>query len=91
MEWGKTNSSYTNHQTALVSEERIASLFQPDTLAAAQYFDNLRRTTILEPEKRLMLAVLEDAVSCFSGQRPGAQREKEENFSGGGRVDPGRG
>jgi hypothetical protein len=65
MEWEKTNSSYTNHQTALVSEERIASLFQPDTLAAAQYFDNLRRTTILEPEKRLMLAVLEDAVSCF--------------------------
>jgi len=34
MEWEKTNSSYTNHQTALVSEERIASLFQPDTHGA---------------------------------------------------------
>jgi hypothetical protein len=48
----------------LAVDEKLASLFQPDTLLAAQYFDNLRRRT-LEPEKRLMLAVLEDAVRCF--------------------------
>lgn len=47
------------------AEEKIASLFEPDTLLAAQYFDNLRRKTILEPEKRLVLAVLEDAINCF--------------------------
>jgi hypothetical protein len=46
-------------------EEKLASLFEPDRLASAQYFDNLRRKTILEPEKRLILAVLEDAVNCF--------------------------
>ena len=47
------------------AEEKIASLFEPDTLLSAQYFDNLRRKTILEPEKMLLLAVLEDAISCF--------------------------
>ena len=47
------------------AEEKIASLFEPDTLLSAQYFDNLRRKTILEPEKALILAVLEDAINCF--------------------------
>ena len=47
------------------AEEKIASLFEPDTLLSAQYFDSLRRKAILEPEKRLVLAVLEDAINCF--------------------------
>ena len=47
------------------AEVKIASLFEPDTLLSAQYFDNLRRKTILEPEKALILAVLEDAINCF--------------------------
>ena len=46
-------------------DEKLASLFQPDTLLSAQYFDNLRRKTLLEPEKRLILALLEDAIHCF--------------------------
>lgn len=51
--------------TGLTTDEKLASLFQPDTLLSAQYFDNLRRKTLLEPEKRLMLAVLEDAIHSF--------------------------
>ena len=47
------------------AEGRVASLFQPDTLLPEQYFATFRRKTHLEPEKRLMLAVLEDAVVCF--------------------------
>jgi len=46
-------------------EDKIASLFEPDTLVSVQYFDNLRRNPLLEPEKRLMLAILEDAINCF--------------------------
>ena len=46
-------------------DEKLASLFQPDTLLSAQYFDNLRRNNLLEPEKRLMLALLEDAIHSF--------------------------
>jgi hypothetical protein len=48
-----------------VLEERLASLFQPDVLISSQYFDTIRSKTGMEPEKRLMLAVLEDAVRCF--------------------------
>jgi len=32
---------------------------------SAQYFENLRRRTHFEPEKRLMLALLEDAINCY--------------------------
>ncbi len=46
-------------------EEKVASLFQPDTLLPAQYFETFRRKAHLEPEKRLMFAVLEDAIACF--------------------------
>jgi hypothetical protein len=46
-------------------EEKISSLFEPDTLVSAQYFGNLRGRTTLEPEKRLLMAILEDAVNCF--------------------------
>lgn len=62
MKWKNANSEYKSQAT---SDDRIASLFQPDTLLSAQYFDNMRRRTLLEPEKRLMLAILEDAVNCF--------------------------
>lgn len=52
-------------QASLTWEEKLTSLFQPDTLLPAQYFETVRRKTHLEPEKRLMLAVLEDGVLCF--------------------------
>lgn len=51
--------------TGLAVEERISSLFQPDTLLPEQYFSTFRRKFYLAPEKRLMLAILEDAVDCF--------------------------
>jgi hypothetical protein len=54
-----------NNEASLSVEEKVASLFQQDTLLPAQYFDTFRRKSHLEPEKRLMLAVLEDAISCF--------------------------
>ncbi len=53
------------YETGLSVEEKVASLFQPDTLLPAQYFETYRRKAHLEPEKRLILAVLEDAVACF--------------------------
>ncbi|HWP60446.1 MAG TPA: hypothetical protein VNL14_21295 [Candidatus Acidoferrales bacterium] len=54
-----------NNEAGLSVEEKVASLFQQDTLLPAQYFDTFRRKSYLEPEKRLMLAVLEDAIACF--------------------------
>ncbi len=46
-------------------EDRLSSLFQPDTLLSEEYFGNYRRRIPLEPEKELMLAVFEDGVRCF--------------------------
>jgi hypothetical protein len=57
-------------------DERVASLFQPDTVSPAQYLETVCRKTHLEAEQELMLAVLEDAVTCF--QRYFAARDKTE-------------
>ena len=65
MDSERTSSVYKRDQTGLRLDERIGSLFQPDSLLSAHYFETLRRKTILEPEKVLMLAILEDAIHCF--------------------------
>ena len=51
--------------TSLYIEEKVRSLFQADSLAAHQYFNTLHRKDGLGPEEKLMLAVLEDGISCF--------------------------
>ena len=61
----RASSAHIREQSGLTTDERIGSLFQPSSLLSAEYFETLRRKTILEPEKRLMLAILEDAVDCF--------------------------
>lgn len=53
------------YETGLNATEKVASLFQSDILLPTQYLETFRRKAPLEPEKRLMLAVLEDAVACF--------------------------
>jgi hypothetical protein len=78
MEW--ETSEHAKEGTGLTAAERIASLFQPDTLLAAHYFANLRRRTLLEPEKRLMLAVLEDAIHCFQDHLLTASGRKRRVF-----------
>ncbi|MGH7829762.1 MAG: hypothetical protein ACREP8_06245 [Candidatus Binatia bacterium] len=50
---------------SLSVEEKEYALFQPDILLSAVFFDAFRRKRRPEPEYRLMLAVLQDAVSCF--------------------------
>jgi GNAT superfamily N-acetyltransferase len=54
-----------SYDTGLSMEERVTSLFQPDTLLPDQYLDTFRRKLYLEPEKKLMLAILEDAIACY--------------------------
>src|ERR1700750_1657300 len=52
-------------------------LFEPDTLAPAQFYATIRKTQFADPERRLMAAVLEDAVSCLSAKpRPCAGRKR---------------
>ena len=49
-------------------EDRAPGLFTPDTLMPSQYFDRMRRRTEYDGERRLMIAVLEDAVDVYRKQ-----------------------
>jgi|SRR5687767_4915471 len=46
-------------------EEKAMMIFQPDILIEAQFESSYRRRFHLDPERVLMLAVLQDAVVCF--------------------------
>ena len=61
----QAHSESMTNETIFTSDDRGASIYQPDTLVSDQYFENLRRKTHLEPETRLMLAVLEDGLYCY--------------------------
>jgi hypothetical protein len=64
MEWQSAGSKIERDEGGRANDEKIASLFQPDFLLSAQYFGNLRKS-LLDPEKKLMFAILEDAISCY--------------------------
>lgn len=54
-------------------------MLEPDTLSSYQYFDRWRGAGCLEPERRLILAVLE-AVDCFQENVLRQGRKQEELF-----------
>lgn len=64
MELKDTNKNNSGTRTAGM-DDRIGSLFQPDTLLGEDYAANFRRKIPLEPERTLLLAVLEDGIRCF--------------------------
>lgn len=64
MELKDTSKSNSGTRTAGM-DDRIGSLFQPDTLLGEDYAANFRRKIPLEPERTLLLAVLEDGIRCF--------------------------
>jgi hypothetical protein len=75
-------SRITRDETGLATnDENIASLFQPDSLLSAQYFDNLRRKILLEPEKSLMLAVLQDAVNNYQNNMMSQDKKGKRLFA----------
>lgn len=45
--------------------EHSGSLLQPDVVLPAQFFLNVHGKTVDGGERRLILAILEDAVACF--------------------------
>src|ERR1044072_2249514 len=48
-----------------VNDDRIGSMFGSDPLLAAQVLQTMRRKTLLEPETKLMVAILQDAIDSF--------------------------
>ena len=64
MEFKAPNNNEGGKKTAGL-DERIGSLFQPDTLIGEDYAANFRRKIPLEAERTLLLAVLEDGIRSF--------------------------
>lgn len=50
------------------TEDRYGGFLQPDAILPAQFFQALRAKGQSDGERRLMIAVLEDAVNCFMKQ-----------------------
>jgi hypothetical protein len=48
-----------------IENEILRSVFVPDLLTPTQYYDSKRRDSSDIPLKRLMMAVLQDAIRCF--------------------------
>ena len=59
---GRPSFAYDGGNAAFL---KVESLFQPDILISPQYQATHRRRFHLQPERALMLAVLEDAIVCF--------------------------
>jgi hypothetical protein len=58
----------------------ILSMLEPDTLCSQQYFERWRGAGHLLPERRLMLAVLQEAVDGFQENVFRRGRKQEELF-----------
>lgn len=58
----------------------LAAGFEPETILPSQLLDTSHRGAALQPEKRLMLAVLEDAVATFQRGTLNAARSALREF-----------
>jgi len=52
--------------TPMMFNPDAMKFFEPDTVAPEQFYATIRKTHFADPERRLMAAVLEDAVSCLT-------------------------
>jgi hypothetical protein len=68
-------------QAALRLTDKVFALFEPDALLPVQYFETLRRKIPLEPEKRLMWAILEDAVDRYRKHLADPRDKSSEEFA----------
>ena len=64
----------------ITAEDRVQELFQPDTLLPSQYFDRIRRRASSDGERRLMVAILEDAVDVYRKQVCARDRKRRQLF-----------
>ena len=60
----------------VVTQEPSATQIELDILVPSQFFDRRQAEGSAQPEKRLMLAVMEDAIATFQKSVPGANRRQ---------------
>lgn len=61
-------------------DEPVFAMVGNDSDAPRRYFDTFRRSEYLEPEKALLLAILEDAIHLFQKYRGARGRVAKERF-----------
>jgi len=57
--------SWSKHSGSTTIDGILPRLIEPEVLMPSQFYDRFRASSVLEGERRLMLAVLEDAVACY--------------------------
>ena len=57
-------------------EEQSPAVLEADIIVPSQFFDRIRAERSSQPEKRLMLAVMEDAITTFQKSVHGATRRQ---------------
>ncbi|HXV83493.1 MAG TPA: hypothetical protein VEG60_26850 [Candidatus Binatia bacterium] len=68
------------YRSGLNFEEKKHSLLQLDYLLPMQFLDTFQRATYLEPERVLMLAVLEDAIDSLQKHAVGVAGKNKKLF-----------
>ena len=63
-----------------IAEDLSLSIFESDVLLPSQFFERIKSKLFAQPEKRLMLAVMEDAVATFQKCLPGLTRRQRRLF-----------
>jgi hypothetical protein len=71
--------AHSSGYAGLALGEKSASFFPPDAVSSPQYFEDRRRKP-LEPEERLVLAILEDAINCFQENHLARQGRRKRLF-----------
>ena len=66
--------------TGLAVHQDLSVLFEPDTLASNQFLNTIKSSSAPDPERRLMVAILEDAVSCLSKDPQRCPRQQKKSF-----------
>ena len=64
-----------------IVNDTFSHLLQPDTLLPSQYYAALKRKGNHEPERRLAIAVLQDAVDCFQKHLRARDRKAHQLFT----------
>lgn len=86
MEAAASNGRWSKEHEATSFDGFLPRLIEPEILLPSQFYDRFRGRSILEGERRLMLAILEDAIMCYQkyagATRPRSRRlfQEAENW-----------
>ena len=65
---------------SLIAIHDTGKLFEPDTILPTQFYAMFKNSQYREPERRLMVAILEDAVSCLSTDLHGCNLRQRKQY-----------